>query len=161
MALINPTGAIAAHHAATAIDRIVHAGTQIWAKPVTVPASIFSLTAAQAGKSGFNVTDATDTGIKLDRATTARGWISWAVNWPAGSRVVFNWSTSPSVRMYSGLDDVIGLGSLNHVIVNAVGRGSVDYIIPAGGGWNYFGFSVSNGQAAGLVTISNFEVYAP
>ena len=28
-----------------------------------------------------------------------------------------------------------------------------------GGGWNYFG--VSNGQAAGLVTISNFGVYAP
>ena len=26
-----------------------------------------------------------------------------------------------------------------------------------GGGWNYFGFSVSNG----LVTISNFGVYAP
>ena len=30
-----------------------------------------------------------------------------------------------------------------------------------GGGWNYFGFGVSNGQAAGLVTISNFGVYAP
>ena len=161
MALINPTGAIAAHHAATAIDRIVHAGTQIWAKPVTVPASIFSLTAAQAGKSGFNVTDATDTGIKLNRATTARGWISWAVNWPTGSRVVFDWSTSPSVRMYSGLDDVIGLGSLNHIMSNSVGSGSVDYTIPAGGGWNYFGFNVSNGQAAGLVTITNFAVYAP
>ena len=44
MALINPTGATAAYHAATAIDRIVYAGTQIWAKPVTAPASIFSLT---------------------------------------------------------------------------------------------------------------------
>ena len=161
MALINPTGATAAYHAATAVDRIVYAGTQIWTKPVTAPASIFSLTAAPAGKSGFNVTDATDTGIKLNRAATSRGWISWAVNWPVGSRVVFNWTTSPSVRMYSGLDDVVGLGSLNHTIVNAVGQGSVNYIIPAGGGWNYFGFSVSNGQAAGLVTISNFGVYAP
>ena len=35
MALINPTGATGAYHAATAIDRIVYAGTQIWAKPVT------------------------------------------------------------------------------------------------------------------------------
>ena len=60
MALINPTGATAAYHTATAIDRIVCAGTQIWAKPVTAPASIFSLTTAQAGKSGFNVTEATD-----------------------------------------------------------------------------------------------------
>jgi hypothetical protein len=137
------------------------AGRGAWVKPVTAPASIFSLTAAQAGKSGFSVTDATDTGIKLNRATTARGWVSWAVNWPVGSRVVFNWTTSPSVHMYSGLDDVVGLGSLNHVIVNAVGQGSVNYIIPAGGGWNYFGFSVSNGQAAGLVTISNLGVYAP
>ena len=161
MALINPTGATGAYHAATAIDRIVYAGTQIWAKPVTAPASPFSLTVAQSGKGGFNVTGATDTGMKLDRATTARGWISWAVNWPAGARIIFNWTTSPSVRMYSGLDDVVGLGSLNHTIVNAVGQGSVDYIIPAGGGWNYFGFSVSNGQAAGLVTISNFGVYAP
>ena len=161
MALINPTGATGAYHAATAIDRIVYAGTQIWAKPVTAPASIFSLTTAQAGKSGFNVTDATDTGIKLDRATTARGWISWAVNWPAGARIIFDWETAPAVRLLSGLDDVIGLGSLNHTIVNAVGQGSVDYIIPAGGGWNYFGFSASNGQAAGMVTISNLKVYAP
>ena len=161
MALINPTGATGAYHAATAIDRIVYAGTQIWAKPVTAPASIFSLTTAQAGKSGFNVTDATDTGIKLDRATTARGWISWAVNWPAGARIIFNWETAPSARLLCGLDDVIGLGSLNHTIVTAVGQGSVNYIIPAGGGWNYFGFSVPSGQAAGLVTISNFGVYAP
>ena len=161
MALINPTGATGAYHAATAIDRIVYAGTQIWAKPATSPASIFSLTTAQAGKSGFNVTDATDTGIKLNRATTTRGWVSWAVNWPAGARIIFDWETAPAVRLLSGLDDVIGLGSLNHTIVNAVGQGSVDYIIPAGGGWNYFGFSVSNGQAAGLVTISNFGVYAP
>ena len=161
MALINPTGATAAYHAATAIDRIVYAGTQIWAKPVTAPASIFSLTAAQAGKAGFNVTDATDTGIKLNRATTARGWVSWAVNWPAGAQIIFDWSTAPHVRMYSGLDDVIGLGSLNHTISSSIGSGSVNYIIPAGGGWNYFGFSVSNGQAVGLVTISNFAVYAP
>ena len=161
MALINPTGATAAYHASTAIDRIVYAGTQIWAKPVTAPASIFSLTTAQAGKSGFNVTDATDTGIKLNRATTSRGWVSWAVNWPAGARIIFDWETAPAVRLLCGLDDVIGLGSLNHTIVNAVGQGSVDYIIPAGGGWNYFGFSVSNGQAAGLVTISNLKVYAP
>ena len=161
MALINPTGATAAYHAATAIDRIVYAGTQIWVKPVTAPASIFSLTAAQAGKSGFNVTDATDTRITLERSTTSRGWISWAVNWPAGARIIFDWSTAPSVRMYSGLDDVVGLGSLNHTIVNSIGQGSVNYIIPAGGGWNYFGFSVSNGQAAGLVTISNLKVYAP
>ena len=161
MALINHTGATAAYHAATAIDRIVYAGTQIWVKPVTAPASIFSLKAAQAGKGGLNVTDATDTGIKLNRATTTRGWVSWAVNWPAGARIIFDWSTAPSVRMYSGLDDVIGLGSLNHVIVNSIGQGSVNYIIPAGGGWNYFGFTVSNGQAAGLVTISNLKVYAP
>ena len=133
------------------------AGGAAWVKPVTAPASIFSLTAAQAGKSGFNVTDATDTGIKLDRAATTRGWISWAVSWPAGARIIFNWSTSPSVRLVCGLDDVIGLGSLNHTIVNAVGQGSVDYIIPAGGGWNYFGFNI----ATGLVTISNFGVYAP
>ena len=137
------------------------AGGAAWAKPATAPVSIFSLTTAPAGKSVFNVTDATDTSIQLNRPSTSRGWVSWAVNWPAGSRVVFNWSTSPSVRMYSGLDDVIGLGSLNHTIVNAVGQGSVNYIIPAGGGWNYFGFSVSNGQAAGLVTIRNFGVYAP
>ena len=161
MALINPTGATAAYHAATAIDRIVYAGTQIWVKPVTAPASIFSLTAAQAGKSGFSVTDATDTGIKLNRATTARGWVSWAVKWPAGARIIFDWETAPSARLICGLDDVVGLGSLNHIIVNAVGQGSVDYIIPAGGGWSYFGFGVSNGQAAGLVTISNFKVYAP
>ena len=107
MALINPTGATAAYHAATAIDRILYAGTHIWAKPVTAPASIFSLTTAPAGKSGFSVTDATDTGVKLNRADTTRGWISWAVNWPAGSRVVFNWTTSPSVRLVCGLDDVI------------------------------------------------------
>ena len=161
MALINPTGATAAYHAATAIDRIVYAGTQIWAKPVTAPASIFSLTVAPSGKSGFNVTDATDTGIKLNRAATTHGWISWAVNWPAGSRIIFDWSTAPSVRLICGLDDVVGLGSLNHIIVNAVGQGSADYIIPAGGGWNYFGFGVSNGQAAGLVSIRNFGVYAP
>ena len=136
-------------------------GQRRWTKPATSPASIFSLTTAQAGKSGFNVTQATDTGIKLDRATTARGWVSWAVNWPAGARIIFDWSTAPSARLLCGLDDVIGLGSLNHTIVNAVGQGSVDYIIPAGGGWNYFGFSVSNGQAAGLVTISNLGVYAP
>ena len=134
-------------------------GHRRWVKPAA--ASIFSLTAAQAGKSGFNVTDATDTGIKLNRAATTRGWVSWAVNWPAGARIIFNWSTSPSVRLLCGLDDALGLTSLNHTIVNAVGQGSVDYIIPAGGGWNYFGFSVSNGQAAGLVTISNFGVYAP
>ena len=157
MALINPTGATGAYHAATAIDRIVYAGTQIWAKPVTAPASIFSLTTAQAGKSGFNVTDATDTGIKLNRPTATRGWISWAVNWPAGSRIIFNWSTAPSIRVQCGLDDVIGISSFNHTILNAVGQGSVNYIIPAGGGWNYFGFNVGNG----LVTISNFGVYAP
>ncbi len=161
MSLINPAGATAAWHNSTTIDRIVYAGTQIWAKPVTAPASIFSLTAAQAGKSGFNVTEATDAGIKLDRAITARGWISWAASWPAGARVIFDWETAPAVRLLCGLDDVIGLGSLNHTIVNAVGQGSVDYIIPAGGGWSYFGFSVSNGQAAGLVTIRNLKVYAP
>ena len=83
------------------------------------------------------------------------------MNWPAGARIIFDWETAPAVRLLCGLDDVIGLGSLNHTIVNAVGQGSVDYIIPAGGGWNYFGFSVSNGQAAGLVTIRNFAVYAP
>lgn len=115
----------------------------------------------KAGKSSLNVTDATDTGIKLNRATTARSWVSWAVNWPAGARIIFDWETAPAVRLLCGLDDVIGLGSLNHTIVNAVGQGSVDYIIPAGGGWNYFGFSVSNGQAAGMVTISNLKVYAP
>ena len=161
MALINPTGATAAYHAATAIDRILYAGTQIWAKPATAPVSIFSLATPQAGKSGMNVVSVTDTSIQLNRPSTSRGWVSWAVNWPAGSRVVFNWSTSPSVRMYSGLDDVIGLGSLNHTMSNSIGSGSVYYTIPAGGGWNYFGFSVSNGQAAGLVTISNFGVYAP
>ena len=69
MALINPTGATGAYHAATAIDRIVYAGTQIWAKPVTAPASIFSLTTPHSGKGGLDVTDATDTGIKLNRAT--------------------------------------------------------------------------------------------
>ena len=161
MALINPTGATAAYHAATAIDRIVYAGTQIWVKPVTAPASIFSLKTPHAGKGGLDVTVATDTGIKLNRPTTTRGWISWAVNWPAGERIIFNWETAPAVRLLCGLDDVIGLGSLNHTIVNAVGQGSVNYIIPAGGRWNYFGFSVSNGQAAGLVTITNFAVYAP
>ena len=135
-------------------------GHRRWVKP-TAPASIFSLTAAQAGKSGFNVTDATDTGIKLNRATTTRGWVSWAVNWPAGARIIFDWGTAPAVRLLCGLDDVIGLGSLNHTIVNAVGQGSVDYTIPAGGGWAYFGFSISNGQAAGLLTISNLGVYAP
>ena len=132
-----------------------------WAKPATAPVSIFSLATPQAGKSGFNVTDATDTSIQLNRPSTSRGWISWAANWPAGSRVVFNWSTSPSVRMYSGLDDAIGLGSLNRTMSNSIGSGSVDYTIPAGGGWAYFGFSISNGQAAGLLTISNFGVYAP
>lgn len=136
-------------------------GVAIWVKPVAVPVSIFSLTTPQAGKSGFNVVSATDTRIQLDRPTTSRGWISWAVNWPAGSRVVFNWETAPAVRLICGLDDAIGLGSLNHVILNAVGQGSVDYIIPAGGGWAYFGFGVSNGQAAGLLTITNFSVYAP
>ena len=132
-----------------------------WTKPASAPVSIFSLATPQAGKSGINVVGATDTSIQLERPTTSRGWVSWAVDWPVGSRVVFNWETAPAVRLLCGLDDVIGLGSLNHTIVNAVGQGSVDYIIPAGGGWNYFGFSVSNGQAAGLVTISNFGVYAP
>ena len=136
------------------------AGGAAWVKPVTAPASIFSLATPHSGKASINVVSATDTSIQLERPTTSRGWISWAVNWPVGSRVVFNWTTSPSVRLYSGLDDVIGLGSLNHTIVNAVGQGSVDYTIPAGGGWAYFGFSISNGQAAGLVTISNFGVYA-
>ena len=131
-----------------------------WSKP-SATSSIFSLATPQAGKGGFNVTDATDTGIKLDRATTARGWVSWAVNWPTGSRVVFNWSISPSARLLCGLDDAIGVGSLNYTIVNAIGQGSVNYIIPAGGGWSYFGFSVSNGQPAGLMTITNFAVYAP
>ena len=133
------------------------AGGGAWAKPVTAPASIFSLTTPHSGKAGLDVTDATDTGIKLNRPSTTRGWISWAVNWPVGSRIIFNWSTTPSIRVQCGLDDVIGMSSFNHVILNAVGQGSVDYIIPAGGGWNYFGFNI----ATGLVTISNFGVYAP
>ena len=127
-----------------------------WSKP-SAASSIFSLATPHSGKGGLNVTDATDTGIKLNRATTARGWISWAVNWPAKSRIVFDWSTTPSIRVQCGLDDVINISSLNHTILNAVGSGSVDYIIPAGGGWSYFGFNI----ATGLVTITNFAVYAP
>ena len=132
-----------------------------WVKPSATSASVFSLATPHSGKGVFNVTDATDTGITLGRSTTSRGWISWAVNWPAGARIMFNWATAPSVRLLCGLDDIVGLGSLNHTIVNSIGSGSVDYIIPTGGGWNYFGFSISNGQAAGLLTITNFAVYAP
>ena len=131
-----------------------------WKKPSSAT-SIFSLTAAPAGKGGFNVTDATNTSIQLNRPSTSRGWISWKVGWLPGSRVVFNWSTSPSVRMYSGLDDVIGLSSLNYTMSNSSGFGSVNYVIPAGGGWSYFGFTISSGQPAGILTISNFAVYAP
>ena len=128
-----------------------------WVKPSAAQASIFSLATPHSGKGGLDVIDATDTGIKLNRPTTTRGWISWAVNWPAGSRIVFDWSTTPSIRVQCGLDDALGLASFNHTILNAVGSGSVDYIIPAGGGWSYFGFNI----ATGLVTITNFAVYAP
>ena len=132
-----------------------------WVKPSATPASVFSLATPHSGKGGLDVTDATNTGIKLNRPTTARGWISWGVNWSPGSRVIFDWVTTPSTRLLCGLDDAISFGSLNYTIVNAIGRGTVDYIIPAGGGWSYFGFSISNGQAAGLLTITNFAVYAP
>ena len=131
-----------------------------WSKP-SAASSIFSLATPQAGKGGANAVSATDTSIQLERPSTSRGWISWAVNWSPGSRVIFDWVTAPSARLFCGLDDAIGVGSLNHTIVNAIGQGSVDYIIPASGGWSYFGFSVSNGQPAGLVTITNFAVYAP
>ncbi len=163
MALINPTGATAAWNASTAIDRIIYAGSQIWTKPAPAATSIFSLTAAQAGKNGFTASDATATGIALDRTSTGRSWISWAVNWPVGSRVVFDWVTAnPATGVWCSLDDALGLSTPTHDLMRNVsgGGGHVDFTIPAAG-YAYFGFSVSNGQATGLLTISKFAVYAP
>lgn len=160
MPLINTTGVVAVQHLSSEINKVMFTDIQVWKKQ-TAATSIFSLATPFSSKAGINVVSATDTSAQLERPSTSRGWISWAANWSPGSRIIFDWVTTPSARLLCGLDDAIGLGSLNHTIVNAIGRGSVDYIIPAGGGWNYFGFSISNGQAAGLLTITNFAVYAP
>ena len=133
-----------------------------WTKPSTAT-SIFSLATPQAGKSGFNVSSQTDTSIVLDRTTSNRSWISWAVSWPVGSRIVFDWQTANSATgVWCAMDDAIGLGSPAYYVLQNVsgGSGHADYTIP-GTGWSYFGWFVNNGQATGLLTITNFAVYAP
>ena len=64
--------------------------------------------------------------------------------------------------MWCSLDDALGLSTPTHDLMRNVsgGGGHVDFTIPAAG-YAYFGFSVSNGQATGLLTIRKFAVYAP
>ena len=138
-------------------------GVAIWEKPVAAPVSIFSLTTIHAGKNGFNVSNQSDTTINLDRTSTSRSWISWSVSWPVGSRIVFDWSTlNAATGVWASLDDVLGLSSPTHDILRNVsgGSGHVDFTIPSGG-FAYFGFRISNGQATSLLSITNFSVYAP
>lgn len=103
------------------------------------------------------------TGITLDRTSTGRSRISWAVNWPVGSRVVFDWVTAnPATGVWCSLDDALGLSTPTHDLMRNVSGGGehVDFTVPAAG-YAYFGFSVSNGQATDLLTISQFAVHAP
>lgn len=140
------------------------AGQKVWAKPATAPVSIFSLATPRTGSSGFSLSNATDTGITLTDSATGRSWISWSVTWAAGSRIVFDWANVSSVSgLRAVLDDVIGISAPNLTVLPETSgmSGSVDYTIPAGGTYAYFGFGTPNGSPIQSINITNFAVYAP